>query len=70
VPVQRTEEEGSMSKRSSRSASPRQPLGIRSEAELLTHRELECLRAEGARHRNRDRISVRRRKYLEVVAGV
>lgn len=43
-----------------------QPLGIRSMEELRIHRELECLRAEGARYRNRDRINQRRRKYLEV----
>jgi hypothetical protein len=45
-----------------------QPLGIGHNVEaLLIHRELECLRAEGARHRSRTRIARRRQKYLAVV---
>jgi hypothetical protein len=56
-----------MSKHRQRSKRCRQPLSIRSKEALLIHRELECLRAEGARYRDRDRISRRRRKYLRTL---
>jgi hypothetical protein len=53
-----------------RSSKTPQPLSIRTLEELQIHRELECLRAEGARYRDRGRIRVRRRKYLAVTRSI